>query len=184
LLAEDSGKTGPFTYTELQQRYTANEINGNTLCYPKSFFGAAGWRPLSYYFPDFQSKKGTLEKDIHQGKSEVIMLGWLFLVCGLVGLLLSLNIETTIRSEGYEVHNIGLLNRKQNFVIATGFLSLIGVGLIVIGIQQKRREHNTENMPENLSTSEYRSCPSCAEPIRTHAKICRYCNHELPPDTV
>lgn len=55
LLIEADYETGPFTFAQLQQRYLANEIGGNTLSYPKGlFFGATEWRPLRHYFPAFQ----------------------------------------------------------------------------------------------------------------------------------
>ena len=57
LLVEGSGETGPFTYSQLQCRYEAREIDGDTLCYPKTFslFGPSGWKPLKEYFPEFKS---------------------------------------------------------------------------------------------------------------------------------
>lgn len=48
-------QTGPFTYAQLQQRYTNQEIGGNTLCFSKKHMYWEGcWRPLREYFPCFE----------------------------------------------------------------------------------------------------------------------------------
>ena len=31
-----------------------------------------------------------------------------------------------------------------------------------------------------IDSGEYRKCPFCAEVVRSEAKVCRYCNKELP----
>ena len=31
-----------------------------------------------------------------------------------------------------------------------------------------------------VNSGEYRKCPFCAEVVRSEAKVCRYCNKELP----
>lgn len=45
----------------------------------------------------------------------------------------------------------------------------------------------TPNQPRleaaQISAGAMRKCPHCAEPVRAEAKICRYCQHELPPHT-
>lgn len=59
-------ETGPFTYAQLKRRYAANEIGGNTLCYPKTIVGATGWRPLRSYFPDFEKGHRSKHRDFNR----------------------------------------------------------------------------------------------------------------------
>ena len=53
MLLEGHSETGPFKFAQLQQRYANGEIEGDVLCFPKTVFGALSWRPLRYYFPEF-----------------------------------------------------------------------------------------------------------------------------------
>ncbi len=53
MLLEGHSETGPFKFAQLQQRYANGEIQGDVLCFPKTVFGALSWRPLRYYFPEF-----------------------------------------------------------------------------------------------------------------------------------
>jgi|ERR1041385_8648526 hypothetical protein len=52
-LREDGKETGPFTYAELERRFAAQEINGDTQACPKKLLG--GWARLGYFFPDFKA---------------------------------------------------------------------------------------------------------------------------------
>lgn len=61
LLIESNSETGPFTYAQLQQRYANDEIHGDLLCYPKTFFGTFSWRPLHHYFPEFDRTQNDTE---------------------------------------------------------------------------------------------------------------------------
>ena len=55
-------------------------------------------------------------------------LGALLIVIGTIGLLISLNMSTSVSTSlGYEVENIGLLTRQQNFIIISGLIIIIGV---------------------------------------------------------
>ena len=53
-LNENSQPKGPFTSQELEQRYRAGEIDGDSLCWPDKFF-SIGWKPLGTFFPHFRS---------------------------------------------------------------------------------------------------------------------------------
>jgi len=60
LLTDAKGnESGPFTYTQLKEKYAAKQIGGDTLCMPKTLFGASGWKPLSSYFHDFEGEADT-----------------------------------------------------------------------------------------------------------------------------
>ena len=52
---KDTGVRGPaFTSEELEQRYRAAQVDGDTLCWPDEFF-SIGWKPLRTFFPHFHS---------------------------------------------------------------------------------------------------------------------------------
>jgi DNA-directed RNA polymerase subunit RPC12/RpoP len=46
-------------------------------------------------------------------------------------------------------------------------------------IADESREAEPERLTEDDDDSERINCPRCAERIRRHAKMCRYCGHEL-----
>tara|TARA_R100000935_G_scaffold42629_1_gene64628 strand:+ start:1010 stop:1750 length:741 start_codon:yes stop_codon:yes gene_type:complete len=53
--------------------------------------------------------------------------GRFFLVLGIIFLLIGFFTNTTISTSLGEVHNLGLMNEKQNYIILGGFLLLAGV---------------------------------------------------------
>ena len=38
----------------------------------------------------------------------------------------------------------------------------------------------TQQLPAHTDTGPTKACPFCAETIKLAAKVCRFCNHELP----
>jgi hypothetical protein len=63
------------------------------------------------------------------------------LLIGIVWAALAFSADTTVPSDvfGVRVNNIGLMNDKQNELIASGFVAVIGVGLLAIGTINRRR---------------------------------------------
>src|SRR6266446_3605079 len=55
-LKENNRRTGPYTSAQLEKRYRAAEIDGDTLCWPDTFF-SIGAKPLRTFFPHFYSPK-------------------------------------------------------------------------------------------------------------------------------
>lgn len=54
--------------------------------------------------------------------------GTLLIVIGVIGLLSSLNMNTSVSTSlGHDIENIGLLNKQQNFIIISGLIIVIGV---------------------------------------------------------
>lgn len=124
----------------------------------------------------------------NNGGSARVVFGWLLLFGGVIGLIVSLNMKTTVETGGYtefgvyvprsEVHNLGLMNQKQNFVIASGLVTLIGVILLAVGGGGKQRGV-TSNQGGSAAL---RPCPFCAEMIQKQAALCRFCNREVEPE--
>jgi hypothetical protein len=60
--------------------------------------------------------------------------GVLLLVGGIIGLLLALNMNTSVATEQFNletlsyvrVNNLGLMNQKQGYLIAAGVVSVVG----------------------------------------------------------
>jgi hypothetical protein len=99
------------------------------------------------------------------------MLGGLITFSGIALLLFAFNFEITNPSSQYV--NLGLMDDKRNYVIISGVLILCGVILIGFGsIQEQSNSGNNGTMT--------RQCPFCAEAIRLEAKICRFCNRDVP----
>ena len=107
--------------------------------------------------------------------------GIILLIVGGIGFLYGFFMGTSV-SGGWSterVHNIGLLNTRQNIFIFSGVLSVIGAIFIAIdGIKIKPQEE--KNLPSS-NNLESRKCPFCAEFVKSEALICRFCKSELLP---
>jgi len=73
---------------------------------------------------------------------------------------------------GGRVHNIGLMNDRQNILIVGGAMLIAGSLLLAIST------HSKTEVAEN--TPGYSRCPSCAEMVKNEAKVCRHCQRDLP----
>jgi hypothetical protein len=72
------------------------------------------------------------------------VLGGLLLATGLIWLILTLNMDTSVSTGsslfGIErVNNVGLMNQKTNHTIASSALCIVGTLLVVAGILRERR---------------------------------------------
>lgn len=105
-------------------------------------------------------------------------IGILVLVIGLIGLIATLGVDTSVASSyGKRVHNIGLMNEKQNFLLVFVTMTIIGAILWALG----NRDTNFLSESPIASTRDMRKCPSCAELVRAEAVRCRFCQQELSP---
>lgn len=102
-------------------------------------------------------------------------IGILIGIVAVLALVLGFSMDTTVESRfgNSRVHNVGLMNEKQNIIIAASG-ALVAAALL-IGLSGRSRDPEDDRAGEG-----YRTCPSCAERVRSEAKVCRYCQHELP----
>lgn len=103
--------------------------------------------------------------------------GIVLLVIGAIALFIAFIMDTTVATGlGSErVHNIGLMNDRQNIIIVSGVLAVIGA--IFLGFARK----DLQPIESAIDNSQDRTCPYCAETIKAAATICRFCRKELKP---
>jgi len=85
------------------------------------------------------------------------------------GMMIDTSLET---ASGERILNLGLMHNQQNIFIGAGVAFVSGI--LLIGFSYK-------------SSGMTRICPFCAEDIKSNAKICRFCQKELPelnPDSI
>lgn len=108
------------------------------------------------------------------------ILGYAMAVVGLFWGIFALNMDVNVTSKeqtigageysinvpSVEVVNIGLMDKRRNHLIFSGFVFLAGVVLIALG--------------KDAVASQNRTCPFCAEKINEAAVFCRFCQKEIP----
>lgn len=98
--------------------------------------------------------------------------GILLCIVAAIALIAGFSTDTSVATDlGQRVHNIGLMNQKQNIIILGA--SLFVAGALLLGLSGRTR-------PPSSTDTDYRQCPSCAELVKTEAKVCRYCQRNLP----
>lgn len=113
-------------------------------------------------------------------------IGALLIAAGLIWATIAFNISTTVEAGGERigsgafaidiprvtVNNLGLMEQRRNHLMMSGVAILAGILLFGFG---------SPSRPELRTTDEnHRVCPYCAEQIKDAAKVCRYCQRELP----
>jgi hypothetical protein len=65
---------------------------------------------------------------------------------GIVGLLASINIDTSVQTIVGPINNIGLLSHKQNFIIISSALLICGVLLYIGGVRSDNKTDHSSNV--------------------------------------
>ena len=101
-------------------------------------------------------------------------LGIVLIITGLIWAIVAFNFDTSVSTglDSYErVNNLGLMAERQNHLIFSG-LSII-TGILLFGFGTIANNSSEENIDKI-------SCPFCAEKINVEAKLCRFCQKDLP----
>ena len=108
-------------------------------------------------------------------------IGIVLLVLGALAFLIGFNMDTSVATTlgDRRVHNIGLMNDRQNFIIFASVLAVIGAIFVGRSGSNKQPKINPEIISNNFDDT--RKCPFCAESIKTDAIICRFCQKEIQP---
>ncbi|KPY88947.1 hypothetical protein ALO97_03390 [Pseudomonas syringae pv. tagetis] len=101
--------------------------------------------------------------------------GLLILACGVVGIILAMNMDVSVVSGFGRVNNIGLMSERQNYTIIAGFIAL--GGLLIALMSKKSPIQNGAHGPDD----QYRNCPFCAETIKKAAVKCKHCGSDVEP---
>ena len=81
--------------------------------------------------------------------------------------------------------NIGAL-AIENAIIGAVMILVID-GFLCAGRYNKKLVYRILSEEDNQDSSEnpeHRTCPHCAEKIRTNANLCKHCGHDVTPDAV
>lgn len=107
-------------------------------------------------------------------------LGKLLVLAGIVGLVLSIGMDTSVSTGLGRVNNLGLMKDQQNYLMIS--LAIIVVGTILL-LRRQPESNDTKHVPtyESVAT---KTCPECAEQIMLDAKVCRFCGNRDFPETV
>ena len=104
------------------------------------------------------------------------VLGVLALVLGVLGLVVALQMDTTVAGASvlHRVHNIGLMDRRQSLLMVFGLLALVGALFFALG----GRGAAAGAAPADDQAGRV-PCQHCAEQILPAALVCRFCGRDV-----
>lgn len=119
-------------------------------------------------------------------------IGIVLVIVGMLWAIIAFNMSTSVDTGGetfgagqysievpkMRVNNLGLMEDRRNHLMFAGLTILVGVMLLGFGTVSESR-----NSPA-LVTTGTRTCPYCAELVKSAALICRFCNKDLPPASI
>ena len=100
--------------------------------------------------------------------------GVLVLFIGFIGVVASLMMVTSVSTSIGDVNNIGLMSDRQNYIIISGIIVVIGV--IMMAVQSKTSPMQDASITDEISKPS-KVCPECTEAIMPDAKQCRNCGN-------
>lgn len=108
------------------------------------------------------------------------IFSWILIAVGVLGVALSLGMDTSVGTGGRRVFNLGLLSMQSNLLMVFSFVSVVGV-LLVLSQRRSGTSGDSEKVGASSSKEATRVCPFCAEEIKKAAVLCRYCGKTVPP---
>lgn len=132
---------------------------------------------------EYDSTPANTQKDtsvlqlaaVEKETSTLTPIGILLLVLGTIGMAVALCINTSVLTSVGAINNLGLMNDKQNYIIISSVVLLVGVVFAVAGLMK----NNTATLSGQAATSETMECPACAEVIKAKATVCRFCGYKI-----
>lgn len=120
------------------------------------------------------------------------IFGAITLLIGIAWASIAFNMDTSITTEGkfigsgafrtyiepMTVNNLGLMARRSNHLTMSGVAIISGVLLLIFSAFRSNKEQAEQASSE--ASSGLRACPFCAESIKKEAKICRFCQRDVP----
>lgn len=115
------------------------------------------------------------------------VLGAVLVAVGLVWALIAFNMSTEVTAGGerlgigaysietprVKVNNIGLMEQRRNHLMMASVTILAGIMLFGFGSIQRKGTETAEGIA-------FRVCPHCAEHVKPDAKVCRFCQRDIP----
>ena len=109
-------------------------------------------------------------------------IGFVVLIISIVLLIAAFSMDVSVYSDsGYRVNNIGLMNERQNMIIISAAMSIIGVLLILFGgtgaskTPQSAKEQLSPANAVEYKVQQYVTCPECSGEVRIEAVDCKHC---------
>lgn len=113
-------------------------------------------------------------------------IGTILIVAGLIWAAIAFNMSTTVEAGGERigsgafsvdiprvtVNNLGLMEQRRNHLMMSAVAIIAGIVLFGFGSVSRTELPTTDEG--------HRVCPYCAEQIKSAAKVCRFCQRELP----
>ena len=131
-LLRDGQQHGPYTPTQIRTMWAAGQVTVDTLYW---FEGLSDWFQVRKFCePDVNSSAGTVQATLPS-----FGVGVFVAVIGIaVAAFFFFGYDTSVNSAAGRVHNQGLMQNRQLGCIAGMVLTVIGIGLVIVGSRREK----------------------------------------------